>query len=157
MSGDAHSLQNCCGADKVPGGFESHTPPPISELLRRIPAVSELLDSPDVKELWARFGEGILKSELRLAIEEVRTKLRSGDSKAIPDAAAMAELLRRRLIRFTLPAGRYAINAAGILLHTGLGRSPLCREALLALSGMGAYSVLQADLASGKRSLREEK
>ena len=157
MSGDARSLQNCCGADKVPGGFDSHTPPPLSEILSQIPSVSELLNCPDMKELWDRFGEGILKSELRLAIEEVRTKIRSGGSNTIPDAANMADLLRRRLIRFTSPRGRYAINATGILLHTGLGRSPLCKEALLALSGMGTYSVLQADLASGKRSLREEK
>ncbi|MBI4763212.1 MAG: L-seryl-tRNA(Sec) selenium transferase [Deltaproteobacteria bacterium] len=126
-------------------------------MLRQIPSVSELLDSPEVKELWERFGEGILKSELRLALEEVRTKIRSGRSKAVPDAAQMADQLRQRLIRFTSPRGRYAINAAGILLHTGLGRSPLCAEALLALNGMGNYSVLQADLASGKRSLREEK
>ena len=157
MSGDARSLQNCCGADKVLGGFDSHTPPPFSDLLRQIPSVSELLDSPVIKELWACFGEGILKSELRLAIEEVRAKIRRGDCDKIPDAAGMADLLHRRLVRFTSPRGRYAINAAGILLHTGLGRSPLCQEALLALNGMGTYSVLQADLASGKRSLREEK
>ncbi|MFZ4440467.1 MAG: L-seryl-tRNA(Sec) selenium transferase, partial [Syntrophales bacterium] len=125
--------------------------------MRKIPSVSELLDSPDVKELWERFGEGILKSELRLAIEELRTKIRGGCSNAVPDAANIADLLHRRLVRFTSPRGRYAINAAGILLHTGLGRSPLCKEALLALGGMGTYSVLQADLASGKRSLREEK
>lgn len=157
MSGDAHSLQNCCGADKVPGGFDPHTPPPFSEILRQIPSVSELLESPEVKELWERFGEGILKSELRLAVEDLRTQIRSGSVKVIPDAVRMADQLHRRLIRFTSPRGRQAINAAGILLHTGLGRSPLCQEALLALNGMGTYSVLQADLASGKRSLREAK
>ena len=125
MSGDARSLQNCCGADKVLGGFDPHTPPPFSDILRQIPSVSELLDRPDVKELWACFGEAILKSELRLVLEEVRTKIRSGTSNAIPEAASIADLLHRRLIRFTLPKGRYAINATGILLHTGLGRSPL--------------------------------
>ena len=157
MSGDARSLQNCCGADKVPGGFESHTPPPFFEIIRQIPAISDLLDRLDVKELWDRFGEGILKSELRLAIEEVRTGILSGSSNKIPDTASMVDLLRQRLIRFTSPRGRYTINATGILLHTGLGRSPLCKEALEALNGMGTYSLLQADLASGKRSLREEK
>jgi L-seryl-tRNA(Ser) seleniumtransferase len=126
-------------------------------MLRQIPAVSDLLDRPDVKELWESFGEGIVKSELRLLIEEVRTRIRSGGSSKIPDAMNMADLLRRRLIRFTSPRGRYAINATGILLHTGLGRSPLCKEALEALNGMGTYSLLQADLASGKRTLREEK
>ena len=44
MSGDAHSLQNCRGADKVLGGSDSHTPPPFSELLKEIPSVSEILE-----------------------------------------------------------------------------------------------------------------
>ena len=157
MSGDTRGLQNCCGADEVLGGFDSHTPPPLSETLRQIPSVTALLGRADVKELGERHGQGILKQELRITLEELRAGLRDGDDKNIPDAENIAGLLRRRLSRFTSPEGRYAINATGILLHTGLGRSPLCKEAIEALSGMGTYSVLQADLASGKRSLREEK
>jgi L-seryl-tRNA(Ser) seleniumtransferase len=49
------------------------------------------------------------------------------------------------------------VNATGILLHTGLGRAPLCEDALAALQGLGRYSLLQADVATGGRSLREEK
>ena len=29
MPGGAPGLQNQCGADKVPGGFDSHSPPPF--------------------------------------------------------------------------------------------------------------------------------
>ena len=31
MPGGAPGLQNQCGADKVPGGFDSHSPPPFLE------------------------------------------------------------------------------------------------------------------------------
>ena len=157
MPGDIRSLQNCRGADKAPGGFDSHTPPPASELLRQIPSVSELLELPETQGLCKSYGEGILKSELRLMLEELRTDIRAGKAKELIATADLTRVLGGRLARFVAPKGRYAINSTGILLHTGLGRSPLCKEALEALSGMGAYSILQADLASGKRSLREVK
>ena len=95
--------------------------------------------------------------ELRALLEEFRLKIRAGNMERHPNKADMVDILHQRLIRLTSPEGRYAINAAGILLHTGLGRSPLCQEALKALAGMGRYSILQTSLSSGKRSLREEK
>ena len=33
MPGGAPGLQNQCGADKVPGGFDSHSPPPLLQRL----------------------------------------------------------------------------------------------------------------------------
>ena len=32
MPGGAPGLQNQCGAEKVPGGFDSHSPPPFFHL-----------------------------------------------------------------------------------------------------------------------------
>jgi L-seryl-tRNA(Ser) seleniumtransferase len=60
-------------------------------------------------------------------------------------------------VRLITPIGRRAINASGILLHTGLGRAPLCDDAAEALAGASRYSILQAGLERGDRSLREEK
>ncbi|MCX5777124.1 MAG: L-seryl-tRNA(Sec) selenium transferase [Candidatus Firestonebacteria bacterium] len=122
-----------------------------------MPSVSLLLETLELQKLSKRFGGEILKSELRLLLEELRNKIKNGKSCGIPEINKITEQLETRLTRFTSPEGRRAINATGILLHTGLGRSPLCSEALEALAGMGTYSLLQADLASGKRSLREEK
>ena len=146
MSGDAHSPQNCCGADKVLGGFNSHTPPPLSDIFRQIPAVSELLTNAAGEALSHEFGEGILKIELRGLLNELRSQVTGGQMKKVPDSEALLAILKERLLRSATPKGRYAINATGILLHTGLGRSPLCQEALEALAGMGSYSVLQVGL-----------
>ncbi len=157
MSGDAHSLQNCSGADKVSGGFDSHTPPPFAKLLRDLPSVSAFVLSKQGKSLCSCFGEGLVKLGLRSYFNELRVRIGNGSLKVIPKLDQLEDVLRKRLLRLTSKEGRYAINATGILLHTGLGRSPLCQEALDALQGMGNYSILQTDLESGKRSLREEK
>ena len=157
VSGDARSLQNCCGADKVPGGFDSHSPPPISPYYKEIPSVSSFVASPEGQALCGSFGEEITKLELRRMLEELRTQIREGDLSVIPENTNIAAELRKRMLRFTSPQGRVAVNATGILLHTGLGRAPLCDEAIAMLSGMNRYSVLQTGLASGKRSMREEK
>jgi L-seryl-tRNA(Ser) seleniumtransferase len=47
------------------------------------------------------------------------------------------------------------INATGIILHTNLGRAPLCREALERIVEVSrGYSNLEFDLAAGRRGLR---
>ncbi|HOX08232.1 MAG TPA: L-seryl-tRNA(Sec) selenium transferase [Planctomycetota bacterium] len=130
---------------------------PSGALLRAIPAVSEVLDSGPGRALAAEFGPGAVRFELRALLELVRSEIRGGRRQSVPPPAALAEELRGRLVRLARPEGRRAINATGILLHTGLGRAPLCSEATAALSGLGGYSLLQADPQSGERSLREEK
>jgi L-seryl-tRNA(Ser) seleniumtransferase len=128
-----------------------------ARLLRALPSVSDFLGSEAGRALAGEFGEGALKFELRRALDEAREAIRAGRAGAAPDPAALAADLRTRLLRLSRPAGRRAVNATGILLHTGLGRAPLCAEAAEALAGCARYSVLQADLRSGERSLREEK
>ncbi|MBF0595625.1 MAG: L-seryl-tRNA(Sec) selenium transferase [Candidatus Omnitrophica bacterium] len=129
----------------------------MKALLSQIPSVSEILELNAVRELGREFGDGAVKVEMRGLLDEWRRGIRAGEILCIPAKDEMVDALRQRLVRLTTPQGRAAINAAGILLHTGLGRSPLCAQALEALAGMGTYSVLQTGLASGKRSLREEK
>jgi len=56
------------------------------------------------------------------------------------------------------PHYRRVINAAGIVLHTGLGRAVLCSEAIEQIRDeMGGYSLLQVDLEDGKRSRRDRR
>ena len=143
-----------------PGAPASPTESPAHKsagLLRQIPSVSDLLGSGPVAELAREFGEGAVKLELRALLDEKREAIRSGRLGGAPDAASLVPELERRLIRLTRPEGRAAINAAGILLHTGLGRAPLCKEAVEALSGCGGYTILQASIEAGGRSVREEK
>ena len=130
---------------------------PISALLRSLPSVSRFMDTALGKELSGEFGEGIVKMELRSLLEKLRDEIRSKRRTSIPDSKTLSEILKGRLTRLSQPIGRTAINATGVLLHTGLGRAPLAQSALEALSPAAGYSILQVDQESGARSLREEK
>ena len=50
---------------------------------------------------------------------------------------------------------RRVVNATGVILHTNLGRAPLCPEALQRILEVGnGYSNLEFDLAKGERGQR---
>jgi L-seryl-tRNA(Ser) seleniumtransferase len=127
--------------------------------LRRLPSVSRFLASAAGARLVTEYGEGLVKMALRTLLAELREELRAGGAEppAAMDDAALARALEPRLRRLAEPASRAAVNATGILLHTGLGRAPLCREAVAALAAASGYSVLQTSLETGRRSRREER
>ena len=129
----------------------------LQEKLRQLPAISEVLQSDAGKSLSAEFGEGATKLALRRLLQGLREELLSGKREQAPEPDALSAELRDQLVRFCRPEGRRAINAAGILLHTGLGRAPLSADTLSALAAFGGYSILQTSLDTGARSLREEK
>ena len=60
------------------------------------------------------------------------------------------------MLAASLPSVRRVINATGIVLHTGLGRAPLCEAALDALVEVGrGYCNLEYELDTGKRGKRQ--
>jgi len=129
----------------------------VSQVVRGIPAVSELLKAPLCKEMCDEFGQGTTKVVLRQMLRDMRGDLLGGRLSSVPDTADLMAMLRRCLLRVSRPVGRKAINATGILLHTGLGRAPLCAEAIEALAGCTGYSILQTDPVTGTRSTRDAK
>ena len=53
------------------------------------------------------------------------------------------------------PHYRKAINATGVILHTGLGRAVLAREVIDQIATeLAGYSLLQIDLETGQRGTR---
>ncbi len=128
-----------------------------SELLRSLPKIDRFLGGSAGVGLAERFGSGLVKMHLREELERLRVGIRDGTVVEVPDEAALAAAVGTACAQVADPAGRTAINATGILLHTGLGRAPLCAEAVTALARLDGYSVLQTDPETGKRSLREEK
>ena len=126
-------------------------------LLGGIPQLGSLLERQEVREIRRKFGDGAVKITARELISETRNAILSGKRKKALDSDELISEIEKRVRRLVLPEGRKAINATGILLHTGLGRAPLCDDAVESLSIFSGYSVLQADLESGKRSLREDK
>ena len=98
---------------------------------------------------------------VRTAVVAARELLQTAAA-APADAAALRELILTdvgRRIRATLgPHYRKAINATGIILHTGLGRAVLSPQALQQIvRELSGFSVLQIDVAGGQRSRRDER
>lgn len=120
--------------------------------LRNLPRVDEIIAHPAVGVADA--PRAVVREAARQAVEEARAALLGGaEGLAVEAIAARAgEIVRGR----NAMGLRRAINASGVILHTGLGRTPLSAAAQAALAEVAAgYSSLQIDLASGKRSQRE--
>jgi len=119
---------------------------------QRLPAVSALLEEPDVRTLIAAYSRPLVLDAVRDALEAYREALGADDAPPTPaavvDRAAsmLAERDRERL--------RPVVNASGVILHTGLGRAVLPRRAAQALGGLDRCCNLQVDLDTGLRGKR---
>lgn len=124
------------------------------ELLRTLPAIGKCLEHASGTALQQRFGHGVTAAALREAIASIRTEIQAGDLTE-PSIERTCARAARHLTRLATPEGRRAINATGILLHTGLGRSPLSLSAAEAVGACHTYTILEVDLESGERNHRE--
>ncbi len=130
--------------------------PDVQDLLRRLPAVDALLNHPAIASLLADYPRSEVVHAVRAVLDERRLALRGGRPAAL-DTPALALDIRERLYERARPHLRRVINATGIVLHTGLGRAPLAREAIAALAEVAAgYCNLELDLDSGRRGDRHE-
>lgn len=127
-----------------------------SSLLRSIPSVNELLDSPPLRGLVERVNRNVVVTGVRGFLDRFREEVKSRtEDLPLPTASELAERIAS-WISATEPVGlRRVINATGLPLHTGLGRAPLADEALQAVCDVSrGYSNLEVDIATGERSQR---
>jgi L-seryl-tRNA(Ser) seleniumtransferase len=111
-----------------------------------LPGVGSLINEPAYAELLRTFGRDLVVDAIRAQIDFER----DGDANGGDRLAAVEARLRSA----TAPRLRRVINATGVILHTNLGRAPLSRAAIDALSFAAGYSNLELDLESGKRGER---
>jgi L-seryl-tRNA(Ser) seleniumtransferase len=117
--------------------------------------VHGLLEHPLARALTTRFGRPALIGVLRGLLAEARERLAAGGPADAPKPAELLSAAEGRLTERVRPGLRRTINATGVVIHTNLGRAPLAREAIAALSEIAAgYSNLEFDLAEGKRGSR---
>ena len=128
----------------------------MSNVLRNIPSVNELLDSPPLKSLVQRVSHSTVVSGVRQFLENLRLEAQSrATAMGIPTPNELAERIATWIATTERPPLRPVINATGILLHTGLGRAPLADEAIEAVKEISVgYGSVEVDLATGERSQR---
>jgi L-seryl-tRNA(Ser) seleniumtransferase len=128
----------------------------MANMLRNIPSVNELLDSPPLRKLMDRASRSVVLNGVRDFLENLRKEVQSTavDLK-LPAAGELAERIAQWIAHEERPSLRPVINATGILLHTGLGRAPLAEEAITAMVDVARdYASVELDLATGDRSKR---
>jgi L-seryl-tRNA(Ser) seleniumtransferase len=125
-------------------------------LLRSLPKTDELLKRADLIALGAAVPRAVVVESVRDAVESLRARILGGEAVAFDDDAVAAEAIARADARMR-PSLRPVINATGIIVHTNLGRSRLCDDALRAVVEVaGSYSTLEYDVDSGERGSRHE-
>lgn len=122
--------------------------------LRDLPSVEQLLQTPRLADLMTAYGRPLTLDALRLSLDETRAAVRTGlDS--IPSRDELTVRAETLLAEWTRPTLQPVINATGVILHTNLGRAPMSRAAVEAMTSAAlGYSNLEFDLSTGKRGSR---
>ncbi len=125
----------------------------MTKNLRDLPSVEQLLQTPRVVDLTTRCGRPLVLDALRLSLNEARAAAKSGVD--LPPRDSLLARAEAILSEWTRPSLQPVINATGVILHTNLGRAPLSRAALEAMTAAAqGYSNLEYDLSTGKRGSR---
>ena len=129
-------------------------------LLRALPSVDEALRDAQFAGLVESYGRAAVVDALRAVLGAWREIILSGEMDAVApaarDASALAEAVGAALAARARPSLRSAINATGIILHTGLGRAVLAPAAVEAVAEVArGYCTLAADRTSGRRLSRD--
>ncbi|MCP4712620.1 MAG: L-seryl-tRNA(Sec) selenium transferase [Planctomycetes bacterium] len=133
----------------------------IQDALRQIPSVDVLLNDPRLEELAGNTPHQIMVEAIRETADQARKDILAG----VPlgaDGTPMTDLIiteAQRYIEAVMKCHfRKVINATGVVLHTALGRAALARQAIEQVTReLSGYSLLQMDLETGERSVRDAK
>lgn len=127
----------------------------VTELLRQIPSVDDLLGSEALRRLEAELGHRVVVQAARTVLQNVRERITNGMLKGF-SPAALAESIATAARDIAAYSLEPVINATGVILHTNLGRAPLARRAVEHIVEIaGCYSNLEYDLGEGKRGKRD--
>jgi L-seryl-tRNA(Ser) seleniumtransferase len=130
----------------------------MANVFRKIPSVTELLEAPAIQGLVSRVNHSTIVTNIRTLLDDLREDVREATADMpIPSPAELAEQIAAKILKDDRPKLRRAINATGILLHTGLGRAPLAAEAAEAMLEVSrGYASVELDLKTGQRSQRTD-
>lgn len=128
-------------------------------LLKSLPKIDEVILLLEKKDIYSLAPREIVKEMTQKAVQKLREQIvnsaKTENLKSSTDASYVAQAvgkLIKDLYRYRL---QRVVNATGVILHTNLGRAPLCPEALQRIADVGiGYSNLEFDLTRGERGNR---
>ncbi len=127
------------------------------ELLRTLPAITELLKNETIAGWLRQHPQPLVTECLRRALAELREEILTGSRSGGVPAADVLARAEKKLSCAIRPKVREAINATGIILHTGLGRAVIsCGVVDSMLGELKGYCTLAVDRETGERTERDE-
>lgn len=123
-------------------------------ILRNIPAVDKILQWPELQKFLEQLEQHYVTAIIRYKIDEFRERILAGEDY---DLGFLKNSILCEFKDLVRPYFRRAVNALGIVLHTGLGRAPFSKGIAETLYNASiGYSQLQID-EEGKRADRYRK
>lgn len=126
--------------------------------LKQLPKIDEVLHALQEENLLEEYPREILLHTCRDVVDGFRKEILKGAvvDEQLPSLFKRAKRdVKDRLASLARYRLRRVVNATGIILHTNLGRAPLCQEALQHVIDVSAgYSNLEFDLDKGERGMR---
>ncbi|MEU5843840.1 L-seryl-tRNA(Sec) selenium transferase [Rhodococcus sp. NPDC047139] len=112
---------------------------------REVPRTDQVLADPRLREATGRLGAGLVKQ----AVVAAQQRCRDGEIEpaAVVDVAVASLPMRATTMR-------RVVNATGVVVHTNLGRAPLSRAAVDAVTTAAGATDVELDLATGRRGRR---
>ena len=121
----------------------------MTDRRRQLPSVDRLLREAGVEALLRTVPRAAVVTAAREALAAARARHAGPED--------WAAEIRERLAERHRPSLRPVLNATGVVLHTNLGRAPLAKPAIRAITEVAAgYSNLELDLGTGRRGSRTE-
>ncbi|MBW6484910.1 MAG: L-seryl-tRNA(Sec) selenium transferase [Syntrophobacterales bacterium] len=127
------------------------------ELLRDLPKIDDLLLRIEKQEAAVGVSREMLRDVCRTVVEGLRGRIIQGgdELRPLPTPEQAADQALKAIAGYRRFRLRRVINATGVILHTNLGRAPLCREAMeRVLEVASGYSNLEYNLEKGERGIR---
>ena len=128
-----------------------------NELLRSLPSVTALVNSPEIQILPQSASQPLVVEAIKRVLSAERERILSIDDSELSEETDLVSKAKAEIKRMSATSLQRAINATGIVLHTGLGRARLAKAAVDAVRNAAeSHSLLEIDRESGKRGSRRE-
>ena len=131
-----------------------------SEAFAALPAVGNCLESAGFAKLKKLYGESLVLTVLRAAIEGLRERIRQEGLSAVQirelgEIKQLSRQVRENIESLLSPRPRTVLNGTGVIVHTNLGRSVLSRAAAARVADVAQGTMdLEYDLEQGTRGSR---
>lgn len=131
-----------------------------NEILRALPSVDELMGWPGLAPLGEEFDRAVIVNAVRTVLDETRSEIVTEGTSSIGREDVTVDKIGERIVSLLRsrcsPSLRRAINATGVILHTGLGRAVLAQKAVDAINdAIRGYCTLATDIETGRRGERD--